>query len=1022
MNEKVFPRGAEWRQWDLHVHTPASFEWSGGKRLAQMTPDEKRAAIDEMITAMNAAVPRAFALMDYWTFDGWFALQDRLKEAGAPKLEKTVFPGIELRLVSPTPYRLNAHVVFADDTSRQDLLDFKSHLTVALVNQPLSDDCLVRLAQQHLNPDKLSKHGFKAEEVKANATTALLAGSKCAEVTADSYSDAIEKVPEGKAIGFMPWDTNDGLADADWNTHYAFVLGLMRSSPIFETRKVDLWAAFAGLKTDGNKKMIGAFQTALQKTPRLAVSGSDAHSFSMYGHCPNGKATWIKADPTFLGLQQAIKEPAKRSFIGERPDKVIEVSSNKTFFVDSIKIAKEPASAVTDTWLDQCDIPLNHDLVAIIGNKGSGKSALADVIALLGNSRQGRHFSFLTDKRFRARPKELAKHFRGTIKWLAGRTLARLLSENPEPEAVELIKYIPQAHFEKLCNDHVSGESDVFEQELRFVIFSHADAAMRQGAHDFNQLVERQESGFRLRLTEYRKDLGKLNQEIESIETQLKPEVLKQLLEFKALKERQIEEHDKTKPPQPIPLTDQLSAEQQAATTALAGLTERLKKLNEDGQASSATGAVLTSKLKAVQSVRDRIRLFERQYDQLKKDAAAELQLLELSVEQVVTVETKITALDEIARNISTEQAGRVEADTARAKDRAIVEGEIAASTAKLNAPQQKFQKDVQAMEQWQAQRKALVGAADQPESQEGIRARIAELNNLPSDLKEKEASRLTLTREIFDVLAEQRSAREVLFAPVQDLISQNTLIREEYKLQFQASLSGHPDTLSSRLFELIKQQSGEFRGEEALATVRKVAEKFDLNTLDGALQFVEELYGKVRNAAAGVDKHGVASLLRKGHFSAEVYDLLFGLNFLEPRYTLLFQDAQIAQLSPGQRGALLLIFYLLVDKGHNPIILDQPEENLDNETVVSLLVPVLTEAKKRRQILMVTHNPNLAVVCDAEQVIHSSFDRKNHSRITYTSGSIESPNINRHVVNVLEGTKIAFDNRGGKYLKSSGA
>jgi predicted ATPase len=165
-----------------------------------------------------------------------------------------------------------------------------------------------------------------------------------------------------------------------------------------------------------------------------------------------------------------------------------------------------------------------------------------------------------------------------------------------------------------------------------------------------------------------------------------------------------------------------------------------------------------------------------------------------------------------------------------------------------------------------------------------------------------------------------------------------------------------------------------------------------------------------------------VASLLRKGHFSAEVYDLLFGLNFLEPRYTLLFQDAQIAQLSPGQRGALLLIFYLLVDKGHNPIILDQPEENLDNETVVSLLVPVLTEAKKRRQILMVTHNPNLAVVCDAEQVIHSSFDRKNHSRITYTSGSIESPNINRHVVNVLEGTKIAFDNRGGKYLKSSGA
>ena len=84
-----------------------------------------------------------------------------------------------------------------------------------------------------------------------------------------------------------------------------------------------------------------------------------------------------------------------------------------------------------------------------------------------------------------------------------------------------------------------------------------------------------------------------------------------------------------------------------------------------------------------------------------------------------------------------------------------------------------------------------------------------------------------------------------------------------------------------------------------------------------------------------------------------------------------MFQDAQIEQLSPGQRGALLLIFYLLVDKDNNPIILDQPEENLDNETIVSLLVPVLTEAKQKRQIIMVTHNPNLAIVCDAEQIIH---------------------------------------------------
>ena len=88
----------------------------------------------------------------------------------------------------------------------------------------------------------------------------------------------------------------------------------------------------------------------------------------------------------------------------------------------------------------------------------------------------------------------------------------------------------------------------------------------------------------------------------------------------------------------------------------------------------------------------------------------------------------------------------------------------------------------------------------------------------------------------------------------------------------------------------------------------------------------------------------------------------------------------------------------------------------MDNETVVSLLVPVLTEAKKRRQIIMVTHNPNLAVVCDAEQVIWSTFDRKKSSKISYSAGAIENPEINKHVVNVLEGTISAFNNRSNKY------
>jgi predicted ATPase len=97
-------------------------------------------------------------------------------------------------------------------------------------------------------------------------------------------------------------------------------------------------------------------------------------------------------------------------------------------------------------------------------------------------------------------------------------------------------------------------------------------------------------------------------------------------------------------------------------------------------------------------------------------------------------------------------------------------------------------------------------------------------------------------------------------------------------------------------------------------------------------------------------------------------------------------------------------------------LIIDQPEENLDNQTMYNLLVPCLRAAKKHRQVIIVTHNPNLAVVSDAEQVVHASLDKANKNKMTYTSGALENAAVNRKVLDVLEGTRPAFDNRAGKY------
>ena len=136
--------------------------------------------------------------------------------------------------------------------------------------------------------------------------------------------------------------------------------------------------------------MSNDFRTKLKEANVLdkLLDCSDAHAFSnsenkdRIGQC----FTWIKADPTFQGLLQSVTEFDQRVFVGDRPPKQLLVKRNRTKYASAITIKKNGGPVLPDTWFD-VEIPLNHDLVAIIGNKGSGKSALADVVALIGDTR-----------------------------------------------------------------------------------------------------------------------------------------------------------------------------------------------------------------------------------------------------------------------------------------------------------------------------------------------------------------------------------------------------------------------------------------------------------------------------------------------------------------------------------------------------------------------------------------------------------------------------------------------------------
>jgi DNA repair ATPase RecN len=96
------------------------------------------------------------------------------------------------------------------------------------------------------------------------------------------------------------------------------------------------------------------------------------------------------------------------------------------------------------------------------------------------------------------------------------------------------------------------------------------------------------------------------------------------------------------------------------------------------------------------------------------------------------------------------------------------------------------------------------------------------------------------------------------------------------------------------------------------------------------------------------------------------------------------------------------------------PLIIDQPEDNLDSEFIFHSLVPVLRTAKERRQIIVVTHNPNIAVLGDAELIValKSTSDRS----VIVARGSIDEPITKKAVCRILEGAEEAFKRRARIY------
>jgi len=132
-----------------------------------------------------------------------------------------------------------------------------------------------------------------------------------------------------------------------------------------------------------------------------------------------------------------------------------------------------------------------------------------------------------------------------------------------------------------------------------------------------------------------------------------------------------------------------------------------------------------------------------------------------------------------------------------------------------------------------------------------------------------------------------------------------------------------------------------------------------------------------------------------------------------DDKEAILLNDQPVDKLSPGQRSSAMLPLIALAE--NSPLIIDQPEDNLDNRLVGHVLVDILAELKEHRQIIVCTHNPNIVVSGDAEQVIalDAKTDRKGELDVV---GSIDNDDIIRIVIELMEGGEEAFRVRRERY------
>jgi len=875
-----------------------------------MSSEDKAGATKQIIENINTSPVAVFAINDYWTFDGYLML--RSAHESGETIKKTILPAIELRIESASKHRLNIHVILSDKLTVQQLIDFKAHLKLRLIDRTLSDEALMDFAKQ-LDPAKARLHGA-TEGYKDDPAKLLQIGAQTAEITKASFEAALESISEDMRLVMIPYDCYGGMEKINWKEQPTEDLYFMRMVDIVEERDAENIDLFACRKTAINEGFIENFKATIGGQPKPCISGSDGHSiadFLTWRKETRAKTTWIKADPTFEGLRQIIFEPLARVRVQER-------SPGETFtkpFLSSITVTHEmspfplnqnfenPIFGVHD------HLPLNPDLVCIIGGRGTGKSCLVDYIG----------------SAFGSRPKNSQYVFSDNFKVVLNKDLIST-SEHHANEGSELpFVYISQNEVKTKITNGTVGEE--IKQMLGVQGLSF-DSKIDEKIIEFRTAVSKSEAWFK-----QTDEKGELTYDHEGIQLQI--------ARFQSLLESITTEQNKEK---------------------LERFTANISKISG-----------LNEKKQLLQALDEELKSFKITFDKKAQMIDANIPFLDVSA-QLAAIDFINLASEAEILNCEQDNA-QIRTDFAQ-----VYSGDLSGLLQNAEAYRS-------AIEKLQVKQLSILRVKAELEAFEKKRASVP----------------LLIVRELQRLKKEiNRKWNMIQVGHPEWDENQRTLmgkILADRRITLEGRIIFDQNVFMSKLKEVLDLRY--FRTANG-ANDDKIREQFKITNCRSFLRFMRHRLHSVENES-----------FVSGDLASLFYDVSKRSLFLRVEPVITYGGRPLERLSVGQKGTVYLCLKLATQAFSQPLIFDQPEDDLDNEFIIEELVDIFRSIKQFRQVIFVTHNANLVVNADSEQVIVALNDG---GILKYASGSLENSNINRAVRRILEGGDAAFLKRELRY------